>query len=173
VLGGNREIKAKVKVSPDPDIELFVLSPSQSFGELSLEGYLDSYLGTVEASLRESPEVGREFELRSSFEEAYGRFVYGDARISTEIEEPEFSLGEDQSRSVRIALNPERPGATMLVIGARIRVEGERDRVVYSDLLPLFWQPEGLQVERAVKPKGVRQGRPAGAAIRVTEGDTG
>lgn len=139
-LWPERDMKVTVQAPVDPDIELFVITPTEGAENLSLDGYVDLYLGGAERELAEDPGFSEDpAQLRSIFEREYEAFVIGAGRIGAEIESPRRVVEPGVPQEFEVTLHPETAGEMMLAFGARDAGSGELLSV--SELLPLRWEP--------------------------------
>jgi hypothetical protein len=139
-LGPERDMKVIVQAPVDPDIELFAVTPTEGGENLSLEGYVDLYLGGAERELAEHPGLSEDpAQLRSIFEREYEAFVMGAGRIEAEIESPRRVVEPGTPQEFEVTLHPETAGEMMMAFGARDVESGEVLSV--SELLPLRWEP--------------------------------
>lgn len=138
-LWPEKNMKVTVQAPVDPEIELFAITPTEGAEILSLGGYVDSYLSSVEDELGEDPGFSEDpAQLRSIFEREYEAFVLGAGRISAEIESPRRVVEPGKPQEFEVTLHPESAGEMMMVIGARDAESGEVLSV--SELLPLHWK---------------------------------
>jgi len=141
-LPAEKTLTTVVEAPQDPDVELFVISPSASEGPVSFEQYVGSSLSCLERDLLGNSEIDQDAEmLRSMFEAAYEPFLLGDGRISAEIENPHRTVLPGEPQEFEVTLHPEREGSMMLAIGARV-IGAEEEHVSVSEMLPLVWRAE-------------------------------
>ncbi len=148
-LWPEKNMKVTVQAPVDPEIELFAITPTESAEILSLGGYVDSYLSSVEHELGGDPAFSEDpAQLRSIFEREYEPFVIGEGRIGAEIKSPRRVVEPGVPQEFEVTLHPETAGEMMMVLGARDAESGEVLSV--SELLPLRWEagdePEGWTI---------------------------
>jgi hypothetical protein len=138
-LWPEKTMKVIVQAPVDPEIELFAVTPSESAGTLSIDGYVDSFLSTIERELAEDPGFAESpAQIRSIFEREYEPFVMGEGRIEAEIESPRRVVEPGTPQEFEVTLQPETAGEMMMLLGARDAESGEVLSV--SELLPLRWE---------------------------------
>ena len=138
-LWPERKMTVTVQAPVDPEIELFVITPTEGSESLSLGSYVDAYLGGIERELEdESESVLNPKGLRSAFEREYEAFIEGAGRIAAEIESPRRIVRPGEPQEFEVVLHPETSGEMMLAFGARDVESGEVLSV--SELLPLRWE---------------------------------
>jgi hypothetical protein len=139
-LWPEKSMRVAVQAPVDPEIELFAITPTEGAEILSLEGYLDSYLGGAESELGEDPGFsGDPTQLRALFEREYEPFLVGAGRIEIEIESPRRVVEPGEPQLFEVTLDPQAAGEMMVAFGARDAESGEVLSV--SELLPLRWDP--------------------------------
>lgn len=140
-LWPDRTMKVTVQAPVDPEIEVFAVTPTENAEILSLEGYVDSYMSSVENELGEDPGFSEDpAQLRLIFEREYEPFVLGAGRIGVEIESPRRVVEPGEPQEFEVMLHPETAGEMMMILGARDAESGEVLSV--SELLPLRWEAE-------------------------------
>lgn len=138
-LWPEKRMTVTVQAPVDPEIELFAVTPTEGAEVLSLGGYVDSYLSSVEHELVEDPGFSEDpAQLRSIFEREYEPFVVGEGRIGVEIESPRRVVEPGAPQEFDVTLHPETAGEMMMIFGARDAESGEVLSV--SELLPLRWE---------------------------------
>lgn len=138
-LWAERNMRVFVQAPVDPEIELFVITPTEGAETLSLDNYVDSYLSSVENELSEDLGFAEDpAQLRLIFEREYEAFVLGAGQIGAEIESPRRVVAPGEPQEFEVVLHPETAGEMMMVFGARDAESGEVLSV--SELLPLRWE---------------------------------
>ena len=129
-----------IDVPKDPTIDLFVLTPSARWGNLTLDNYVQGYLSTLKQDLESDPDT--EFAARhlpGAFYDNYGSFLdaIGETRAWPDAET--VSASPDRPATVSVVLEPHAAGRTLLVMGGSWN-DGEQQNTVISDLVPVIFE---------------------------------